>query len=373
MTKLGLTCVGTLATAAVGCSIEVSRSERVVEAEPAVLEAIGDADRIMADIPTESPLRLALLQTPPPTESPYRFANPVAVAALGAPYCRVAVGDPVDRAVHLFTFAGRYVESYDLDPDGVPVISHLTDMWEGPRLGVVTIDDRRTPRRVQLDLTRALSAKARRTSSQSIVARPEDGQVEPRWRIVAAGETLAYLRAHRVDELRAPRSPELHRAMNEMIMVRPTRGDTAWWLRPLDGRIVGVAGSDEVDGIAEMRALPVFFAMSPPRAVSQRVDGVWRTSVQVERHVLAATLDEAGRMVLVQTVRPGAQWALAIVDDREHQVTYRRISRATDVAAEEGRIVVIENDQYATSWSGRRVVAIYANPASDQLGERCGE
>ncbi|HYR07783.1 MAG TPA: hypothetical protein VEQ60_08435 [Longimicrobium sp.] len=354
-----------------------------------------DAGRPLLDTAAIRPLapvrRLALDGT-----AAYSLSNPVSISAAGAPVCRVAVGDRIDRAVHLFAHDGAYrstvfgggrdttafpnLRSVALDTTGALAVS---DMGRGT-LHLFAPDGSRRGTRVLARLKGDFSL------GSQLVWGP-DGRLLEHWfsyelPIISKDwdERLPLVRilspeggaVGGLGTVRREPGQTFTAALNRGIIAR--RADTLWYARRADGRLLAFdlarPGAEPVRAVD----IPVFYHMSAPQ--EGQVPGPAGYEVAVQEHVRAFAIAPSGHFLIGQSrwfpeAAPGTLFrprtALTVLDPSgRHVGAYDLGGEIVSLAASDRWIYAILIDPE----EGTRVASVYPNPvaAPSAAGAPCG-
>lgn len=353
-----------------------------------------DADRPLLDTAAIRPLA-AVRALRLDTTAAYSLSTPVAISAAGAPACRLAVGDRVDRAVHLFTHDGAYrstifgggrdttlfpnLRSVALDSTGALAVS---DIAQGT-LHLFAPDGTRQG-------TRTLPRLEEDYSLGSQLVWGPDGQLLEHWfsydaPVLSADwdERLPLVRVltpsgrgeGRIGAVRPEPGQVFTAALNRGIIAR--RGDTLWYARRADGRLLAFPLSRPGAEPARTVEIPVFYHMSAPQ--EGRVPGPVGYEVAVQEHIRAFAIAPSGHFLIGQSrwfpeAAPGTLFrprtALVVLDPSGRPAgAYDLGGEIVALAASDQWIyaIVLDLDE------GTREARIYPNPvAAPSAAAACG-
>jgi hypothetical protein len=316
----------------------------------------------------------------------YSLSNPVSISAAGAPACRVAVGDRIDRAVHLFSHDGTYrstifgggrdttafpnLRSVALDTTGSLAVA---DMGRGT-LHLFAPDGSRKG-------TRLLPGPKGDASLGSQLVWGPDGRLLEQWfsfevPIVSKDwdERLPLVRILEpmggaeggLGAVRREPGQTFTAALNRGIIAR--RADTLWYARRADGRLLAFdlarPGAEPVRTVD----IPVFYHMSAPQ--EGRVPGPVGYEVAVQEHVRAFAITPSGHFLIGQSrwfpeAAPGTLFrprtALTVLDPSgRHVGSYDLGGEIMSLAASDRWIYAILIDLEEET----RVARVYPNPVA---------
>lgn len=322
----------------------------------------------------------------------YSLSTPVAISAAGAPTCRVAVGDRVDRAVHFFSHDGTYqstifgggrdttafpnLRSVALDSSGALAVS---DMGQGT-LHLFSPDGARRGSRVLPRPKGDFSLGSQLEWGPggwlleqwfSFDAATESGDWDERLPLVRILDPADSV-VGGVGAVRPEPGHTFTAALNRGIIAR--RADTLWYAKRADGRLLafdlGRPGAEPVRTVE----IPVFYHMSAPQEGSVR-GGEYEVAVQ--EHVRAFAVAPSGHFLIGQSrwfpeAAPGTLFrprtALTVLDaDGRHVGSYDLGGEIVSLAASDRWIYAILLDLE----EGTRVARVFPNPVAAPAGSAC--
>jgi len=327
-----------------------------------VLQRI-DGSRAQAVLERDRPIEPAFLLERPPFDTwPYRMANPTAVGAVGPPVCRIVVGDPLDQALHLFDFDGKYEKSVAFGDPRSPEVLTISALGVDSETGNVEIFDVGRKKAVKVGLLDPGPPVTRPTVlppfPPGVLGTAFLGEVLPD----AAPGILGGF------ELSVPDDEDLSQALNEGAVV--TFGDTLWFARFVDGRFFKfVKGSDHRPRLAQVVSIPVHFRIDRPEHVI--LDGVNKIPIQTQRHINAVFFHGQKAFTYLQTVTPYERWAIVTEDRLTGSAESFPVGRVRALTAISDLVITIESVDHAETWVNRREVVAYRIPGSE--GTACHE
>lgn len=358
-----------------GCQHEDRRPERVAD-DPAPSEEFRFSRPPVPGVaPALTPL-IGQLQLPDSVRV-FRMELPSAIAA-SAELCLLAVGDPADRAVHLYdlpTF--RYVRS--LRPRDVNAFGGITSVAIDPSRGHVLVADLRGGDLWRFALSGELLSNATLPpppgvpgglGSQIVIA--PDGRVFETWFALERSTPSAdwgpdlplirqiddsYAVAASYGGIRPYRGQVLTASVNRGLIA--VIGDTVWFARRSDATLMAFdATRPGVHPVRSVR-LPIFFVSVPRESA-----GPWRHPV-VDEHIRAFAVDGGGRFYLGQVIswptdtmslhRPKTMALTVVSRTGERIAAYDLGSEILDLAVVEPLVIAVLRGEEP----GKRLVRVY--------------
>lgn len=288
-----------------------------------VLEAFHDAHRVSALRVTDTLDTVFRLTLPETVSAHFELSLPVFLAAKGAPLCRIVVGDPIDRAVHVFDTHGGFLHSISGDgKDGRPRFDALTGVdvtIEGDVLA--TTGDGlavRFDREGALVSRTILGPKPVRAGNASAVVGGA-GLLFEHWFSDYAdpspsseemdGAPLVHVRdsrGHVVADLGT-----VHMWPGRSLSYQLNRGflelqpDTLWFARRSDARLMAFDALGRTRDPLRVIDIPVFFEAAKP---IEYVSAEEVTATRIQTHIHDFDMDEAGVFYFAQNFGwPGPQ------------------------------------------------------------------
>ena len=285
----------------------------------------GVADAIQGDReittlpPTDTLQTVTEFKLPASLSSFYKMSFPIALAAVDSPTCWLAVGDVVDRAVHVFDLHGKYLFSFfgggreNAVFGGLP-LSSVSASRENSFLvsttggRVIEFGPGGRERRAET-LQRPVEG-GRSLSNQ--IQRGPDGLIYSHWfvgeetTVTPAGWTkdsslvrlydesggIVGRMGHVTEYLGTGLTQYLNRGVARIF------ADTLWFARRADARVFAFPLGASRTQPARVVDLPVFFRADTP--IEYTSDDSARVAIRIQEHIRAFAVSRSGEFYLIQ-------------------------------------------------------------------------
>lgn len=335
-----------------------------------------DRNRVRADSAAVAGATPAFIVEPPNASIwTFRMRQPVAIAAMPRG-CGVVVGDSDDDAVHWFASApGGYVTSFYLGGRDSAIVGRMGGLdvaadgsvlvGDAGRGAVAIVSTRGEVRSLRLHLPDSSAPLGR-------VARDAAGRLYEKSKPLGTADSSLIRVWNRdgqrqggIGTFRNFGDDRISHALNDGALA--IRGDTLWFARFSDGRILGFPLRSRARLPARTVELPLYFEMEKPVAATlldksdPRSQG--QLSAQAQRHVSALALDNSGNFFVAQYVNGTTQVLVGLTRDGRTRIAMRVHGQIRALAATTTSVYVLEALRpTAVGLRGNVRMAVYPNP-----------